>query len=100
MNSRTHLEQELRRTVSQRHGSKVHVGMKRLFVALVRFYQWFIGPMFHTLVPIRTGCRFYPTCSEYMVETIKRDGAFHGVRKGLLRLSRCHPIRRRSTPMI
>lgn len=56
-----------------------------LFLGIVRFYQYFISPMF----PPR--CRYTPTCSAYMVESIKKHGAFKGGWKGLKRIGRCHP---------
>ncbi|HYP08489.1 MAG TPA: membrane protein insertion efficiency factor YidD [Bryobacteraceae bacterium] len=37
-------------------------------------------------------CRFQPTCSEYMLQSIERYGAVRGVGLGLTRLSKCHPF--------
>ena len=39
----------------------------------------------------RGNCRFSPTCSEYMIQAIKKYGVFSGVYRGIKRLSRCHP---------
>ncbi|HMF35928.1 MAG TPA: membrane protein insertion efficiency factor YidD [Isosphaeraceae bacterium] len=36
-------------------------------------------------------CRFEPSCSRYMVESLKKYGLVRGLARGLLRLSRCHP---------
>ncbi len=36
-------------------------------------------------------CRFYPTCSEYTKQAIKRRGVFVGALKGLWRVLRCNP---------
>ena len=60
--------------------------MRRLLCALVRGYQLFISP----LLP-RT-CRFYPSCSEYMLQAITEYGVLRGVGKGLRRLLRCQPF--------
>ena len=60
--------------------------MKRLFLALIRFYQRSISP----LSPPR--CRFYPTCSQYAWEAINKYGAAKGGWLALRRLLRCHPF--------
>lgn len=39
----------------------------------------------------RGNCRFSPTCSEYMIQAIKKYGVVSGVYRGIKRLSRCHP---------
>ncbi len=36
-------------------------------------------------------CRFYPTCSQYMIQAIERLGVARGVAMGLRRICRCHP---------
>ena len=53
--------------------------MKKVFLALIHFYQRFISPM----TP-RT-CRFYPTCSEYTREAIEVYGPIKGLWLGLER---------------
>jgi len=37
-------------------------------------------------------CRFAPSCSQYMEEAIHRYGLIGGLRRGLLRIGRCHPL--------
>lgn len=47
--------------------------MKKLMVLLIKFYQRFISP-------IKPGkCRFYPTCSQYMLQAIEKYGALRVV---------------------
>ena len=58
---------------------------KFLFIALVKFYQFFISPM------LPPACRYTPTCSAYTIEAIKEWGAFKGVWMGIKRLSTCRP---------
>lgn len=60
--------------------------MKRIFLALIRFYQRRISPAF----PRR--CRFHPTCSQYAFEAITKYGAWKGGWMALRRLLRCHPF--------
>ena len=62
--------------------------MKRLALALIRFYQRSVSP----LRP--AACRFEPTCSRYGHEAIERHGVLRGGWLTLRRLGRCHPFRR------
>lgn len=58
---------------------------KILFILFVKIYQWFISPL------IPKTCRFYPTCSNYMIFAIKEWGVFRGVFLGIKRILRCRP---------
>lgn len=60
--------------------------MKRLFLALIRFYQKNISP--HRAAC----CRFTPTCSEYARQAITKYGAAKGGWLALRRILRCHPF--------
>ncbi len=51
----------------------------------VHLYQWTIRPF------IGSSCRFYPTCSDYALEALKKHGPWKGVCLTCKRLSRCHP---------
>jgi len=62
--------------------------MKKLLLALIRFYRRRISP----LTP--PACRFIPTCSAYALEAIEKYGAAKGGRLALRRLSKCHPFHR------
>jgi putative membrane protein insertion efficiency factor len=59
--------------------------MAKILISLVRAYQLLLSPL------IGMHCRFQPTCSNYMMDAIKRFGAVRGTWLGLRRLSRCHP---------
>jgi len=63
--------------------------MKRLLIALVRFYQRRISPL---RAPC---CRFTPTCSQYALQALERYGALRGSWLAVRRLLRCHPFHRR-----
>ena len=60
--------------------------MKRLFLAMIRFYRRNISP----LTP--AACRFTPTCSAYAYEAINKYGAMKGSWLAIKRLCRCHPF--------
>jgi len=60
------------------------IGSKPLII-LVRLYQWCIRPM------LGNCCRFYPSCSEYAVEALKKHGPFKGVFLTIKRIVKCHP---------
>lgn len=59
--------------------------MARVLIFLVRFYQLAISPL------IGPHCRFYPTCSQYTIDAIKRHGPVAGTYLAVRRLFRCHP---------
>jgi len=60
--------------------------MKQFFIAIIRFYQIVISP----LKP--PSCRFYPTCSHYGLESVKRFGALKGGWLAVKRIVKCHPL--------
>lgn len=57
----------------------------RPLILLVRAYQYLISPL------LGSNCRYYPTCSAYMIEAIETHGVIRGVWLGTRRLCRCHP---------
>ena len=60
--------------------------MKKILIALVKFYQKHISPARPAC------CRFIPTCSQYAVEALEKYGALKGSWLAIKRLSRCHPF--------
>lgn len=60
--------------------------MKKILIALIRFYQRGISPY------TKPSCRFIPTCSEYAVEALEKYGAAKGSWLAVKRLSKCHPF--------
>ena len=62
----------------------------RVLAGVVRGYQLCLGPLWQ-FFGIRGGCRFEPTCSEYMRQAVLTHGLARGVGLGLARLGRCHP---------
>ena len=46
----------------------------------------------YTLSPfIGNSCRYYPTCSHYAEDALKKYGAFKGSMYAIKRIMRCHP---------
>jgi uncharacterized protein len=60
--------------------------MRMIFVAIIKGYQKIISPLFPP------SCRFYPTCSEYAVQSISKYGVFKGGIKSVWRILRCNPF--------
>ena len=56
-------------------------------IGAVRCYQLLLSPM------LGQNCRFTPTCSNYFIQAVQKDGALKGSLKGLARIFRCHPFR-------
>jgi putative membrane protein insertion efficiency factor len=56
-----------------------------LLIIPIRIYQKAISPFFPAT------CRFYPTCSEYFIEALRKHGPLKGTYLGVKRLLRCHP---------
>ncbi|MBI5343056.1 MAG: membrane protein insertion efficiency factor YidD [Deltaproteobacteria bacterium] len=57
-----------------------------LLVGALKGYQRAISPL------LGDHCRFYPSCSEYMIGSIRKNGCILGVLDGLWRVLRCHPF--------
>jgi putative membrane protein insertion efficiency factor len=60
--------------------------MRAVVLALLSFYKRFVSPL---LPPM---CRFDPTCSVYMMQSIEKYGTIRGCWLGLRRIVRCHPL--------
>ncbi|MDO4680791.1 MAG: membrane protein insertion efficiency factor YidD [Aerococcus sp.] len=60
--------------------------MKQLLTLMVRGYQRWISPLFPA------SCRYYPSCSAYMLRALEKHGAVKGFLMGTARILRCHPL--------
>lgn len=60
--------------------------MKLIALALIRTYKWALSPF------LGNPCRYYPTCSVYADEAIRKYGFLKGSFLGGKRLLRCHPF--------
>ena len=60
--------------------------MKKVLVKAVHGYQRWISPVFPP------ACRYYPTCSNYMIQAIEKHGPAKGLAMGTALILRCHPF--------
>jgi putative membrane protein insertion efficiency factor len=56
-------------------------------IIFIKIYQ-----MVKKLFGFRGVCRFYPTCSDYSIQAIKRYGLIKGVFLAFRRIIKCHPF--------
>lgn len=63
--------------------------MKKGFIFFIKQYQKWISPI---LSSFHIHCKFYPTCSEYMIQAIEKYGIFKGAFLGTKRILKCHPF--------
>ncbi|NVY95648.1 membrane protein insertion efficiency factor YidD [Lactobacillus sp. DCY120] len=60
--------------------------MRTVLYFLIRSYQKWISP---ALPP---SCRYYPTCSSYMLTALQKYGLIRGLIMGCARIIRCNPF--------
>ena len=60
--------------------------MKKILISMIRFYQRYLSPL------KSTKCPYFPSCSQYGLEAIKKYGAFKGGILALWRIIRCNPF--------
>ncbi len=56
-----------------------------LLIVPVKIYQWVISPL------LPKTCRYYPTCSQYAIEALRKHGPVVGLLLGTKRILSCHP---------
>ena len=59
--------------------------MRHVAVALVYAYRYTIG----VLLP--TSCKYHPSCSQYAIDAVRKDGILKGAARAAWRLLRCNP---------
>jgi len=60
--------------------------LKNVLIGAIRLYQKYISP----LKP--PSCRFYPSCSQYALDAIKKYGSIKGTFMSVRRILKCHPF--------
>ena len=61
------------------------INFKTLVKLIIRAYQLLISPY------LGNNCRFYPTCSNYAIISIKKFGIFKSIFLIIKRIFKCHP---------
>lgn len=59
--------------------------MTNTIIKLISLYQ---------SIPLRShsNCKYLPTCSDYMIQSLKEYGLFMGLLKGIKRILKCNPF--------
>lgn len=58
--------------------------MKYIVIGIIKIYQM-LPLLSHKM------CRFYPTCSQYTIDAIKKYGTVKGIKLGIKRIKKCRP---------
>ena len=63
--------------------------MKKAIIFLLKIYKKLISPI---ISACGIHCKYYPTCSDYMVQAVEKYGIFKGGILGFKRLLKCNPF--------
>ena len=63
--------------------------MKKIMIFLLKVYKKTIYQM---ISACGIYCKYYPTCSEYMVQAIEKYGVIKGFLLGIKRILKCNPF--------
>lgn len=58
----------------------------KAILKIIRLYQLLVSPI------LGRHCRFYPSCSEYTAEAVRKYGFLKGLAKGSHRILKCQPF--------
>ena len=56
-----------------------------ILIIPIKIYKIFISPI------LPNACRYYPTCSEYSIEALKKHGSIKGFYLAVKRILSCNP---------
>lgn len=60
--------------------------LSSILISMILFYKKAVSPHFPPV------CRFYPSCSTYALQSIRKYGVIKGVHLATRRLLKCHPF--------
>lgn len=66
--------------------AKINCMLTIMIVSIFKLYQFMISPL------LGNRCRFYPSCSQYTIESIRSHGILSGIYYSILRILKCHPF--------
>ena len=58
-----------------------------ILINIIKIYKLIISPY------LGNSCRYFPTCSDYFIDSLKVHGLTKGFLKGAKRILSCHPIK-------
>jgi len=59
-----------------------------ILIGLIKLYRVFLSPVMSYFA----SCRYYPTCSQYGLDAVRKYGAFRGGWMTIKRILRCNPF--------
>jgi putative membrane protein insertion efficiency factor len=69
-----------------RFQKRVSLSLRSGALFLLKGYKKYLSPL------LPPACRFEPTCSVYMIQSIQKMGLIKGLYWGVRRIVRCHPF--------
>ena len=61
--------------------------IKFILIKIIKLYKLFISPY------LGNNCRYLPTCSDFLMDSLNEHGVFKGTIKGAKRILSCHPFK-------
>ena len=63
--------------------------MSKILIKVISFYKKHISVFFKSH---GVECKYYPTCSDYSIQAIKKYGAIKGLALSIKRILKCNPF--------
>ncbi len=61
--------------------------IKNILISIIKYYKYLISPF------LGHSCRYFPTCSEYFIESLKTHSLHKAIYLSTKRILSCHPIK-------